>query len=133
MTCGVGQRCGLDPALLWLWYRPAVVASIQPLAWELPRAADKALKRKQKQKQKKKKERKKKKTEDFRNMCTRGQLNSWTHTRPPSGRECKQEISLYIKGKRKEVIREKRGRNILTLTKKYDKIMAYLRIYNDCN
>ena len=28
-----------DPALLWLWGRPAAVAPIQPLAWELPYAA----------------------------------------------------------------------------------------------
>ena len=21
MSCGLGCRCGLDPALLWLWYR----------------------------------------------------------------------------------------------------------------
>jgi len=25
-----------DPALLWLWHRPASVAPIQPLAWEPP-------------------------------------------------------------------------------------------------
>ena len=25
-----------DPALLWLWDRPAAAAPIQPLAWELP-------------------------------------------------------------------------------------------------
>ena len=25
-----------DPALLWLWQRPAAAAQIQPLAWELP-------------------------------------------------------------------------------------------------
>ena len=31
MTCGVGRRCGSDLVLLWLWYRPAVVAPIQPL------------------------------------------------------------------------------------------------------
>jgi len=23
VSCGVGQRCGLDPELLWLWHRPA--------------------------------------------------------------------------------------------------------------
>ena len=23
MSCGIGCRCGLDPALLWLWHRPA--------------------------------------------------------------------------------------------------------------
>ena len=36
---------GLDPALLWLWCRLAPVASIQPLAWELPYATSMALKR----------------------------------------------------------------------------------------
>ena len=38
MSCGVGRRCGLDPALLWLWRRPAATALIQSLAWE-PRYA----------------------------------------------------------------------------------------------
>ena len=33
-------------ALLWLWDRPAAVALIQPLAWELPYAAPTALKKK---------------------------------------------------------------------------------------
>ena len=33
-----------DLALLWLWYRPAAVAPIPPLAWELPYAAAVALK-----------------------------------------------------------------------------------------
>ena len=32
----VGRRCGWDPALLWLWWRPAAAAPIQPLAWEPP-------------------------------------------------------------------------------------------------
>ena len=32
MSCGVLLRCGLDPALLWLW--PAAVAPIRLLAWE---------------------------------------------------------------------------------------------------
>ena len=41
----------LDPALLWLWYRPAAAASIRPLAWESPHAAGGALKRKQTNKQ----------------------------------------------------------------------------------
>ena len=27
-SCGVGHRHGSDPALLWLWQRPAVVAPI---------------------------------------------------------------------------------------------------------
>ena len=50
MNCGVGHRCGLDPALLWLWGRPAATALIQPLAWELPYAAGVALKRFKKKK-----------------------------------------------------------------------------------
>ena len=44
MSCGVGRRCGLDPELLWLWWRLAATAPIQPLAWELPYAAGAALK-----------------------------------------------------------------------------------------
>ena len=45
MSCGVGHRCGLDPALLWLWRRPAAAAPIGPLARESPYAAGVALKR----------------------------------------------------------------------------------------
>ena len=45
VSCGVGHRCS-DLVLLWLWRRPAAVAPIQPLAWELPCAAGAALKRK---------------------------------------------------------------------------------------
>ena len=39
-----------NPALLWLWlwFRPAAVALIQPVAWELPYAMNEALKRKKK-------------------------------------------------------------------------------------
>ena len=33
-----------DPALLWLWYRPAAAAPIRPLAWERPYASGAALK-----------------------------------------------------------------------------------------
>ena len=39
MSCGVGQRCGSDLVLLWLWHRPATTAPIRPLAWEPPYAA----------------------------------------------------------------------------------------------
>ena len=39
MSCGVGHSRSLDPALLWLWHRPAATAPIRPLAWELPCAA----------------------------------------------------------------------------------------------
>mgnify|MGYP001210745602 CR=1 FL=1 len=42
MSCSAGGRCGLDPMLLWLWlwWRLAAAALIQPLAWEFPYAAD---------------------------------------------------------------------------------------------
>ena len=46
VSCGVGQRCGSDPVLLWLWCKPAAVALIRPLARGLPYAAGVALKRK---------------------------------------------------------------------------------------
>ena len=45
MSCGAGCRHGLDLALLWLWCRPAAVAQIRLLAWELPYAMDVALER----------------------------------------------------------------------------------------
>ena len=32
MSCGVGCRHSSDPALLWLWRRPAATAPIGPLA-----------------------------------------------------------------------------------------------------
>ena len=47
MSCGVDCRCGLDPALLWLWCRPAATAPIQPLGWKPPYAAGEALKSKE--------------------------------------------------------------------------------------
>ena len=50
MNSGVGLRLVLDPALLWLWCRPAAAAPIQPLAWEPPYAMALTLKgKKQKQ------------------------------------------------------------------------------------
>ena len=42
---GVGRRQGSDPALLWLWLRPAATTPIRPLPWEPPYAAGAALKR----------------------------------------------------------------------------------------
>ena len=47
MSCGVGHRWGSDPALLWLWQRPAAAALIQPLSWELSYATHEALKSKE--------------------------------------------------------------------------------------
>ena len=64
-SCGIGCRCGLDPTLLWLWFRPAAAVWIQPLARELPYAAGAAVERRKKKKKKtkqKKKKKKKKKT-----------------------------------------------------------------------
>ena len=52
MSGGVGRRHGMDPLLLWC--RPAAVALIRPLAWELPYATGTALKSKKKKKKKKK-------------------------------------------------------------------------------
>ena len=44
-----------DPVLLWPWCRRAAVALTRPLAWECPRAAGVALKRKIKLKEKRRK------------------------------------------------------------------------------
>ena len=46
MSCGVGFRNGSDPALPWMWYRPAAVTPIRPLAWEPPYVMAAALKSK---------------------------------------------------------------------------------------
>ena len=46
----VGQRHGLDLALLGLWCRLAATALIGPQAWELPYAAGVALRKKEKEK-----------------------------------------------------------------------------------
>ena len=50
MSCGVGWGHGLDPVLLWLWYRPAAAAPIRLLALETPYATGAALKIKKKKK-----------------------------------------------------------------------------------
>ena len=54
MGCGVGQKRGSNPELLWLWRRPVATAQIRPLAWEAPYAAGAALEQAKRQKQKKK-------------------------------------------------------------------------------
>ena len=53
MSCRVGNRCGLDLVLLWLWCRLAAVAPNRPLAWESPYAMGVALKMPKKKKKKK--------------------------------------------------------------------------------
>ena len=45
VSCGVGRRCSLDPALLWLLCRLAAAVPIRTLAWEPPYAVGSALKR----------------------------------------------------------------------------------------
>ena len=45
MSCGVGCRCGMHLAWLWLWRRPVAVAPIRPQAWEPPCVMGVALKR----------------------------------------------------------------------------------------
>ena len=50
----MGRRHGSDPALLWLWHRPAATAPIRPLAWEPPYAVGMALEKAKRQKQTKK-------------------------------------------------------------------------------
>ena len=50
VSCSIGHRCSSNPILLWLWYRPAAVALIKPLVWDLPNAAGVALKKEKKKK-----------------------------------------------------------------------------------
>ena len=52
MSGGVGQRRGLDPALLRLWCRPGATTPIRPLAWEPPYAVGEALEKGKRQKKK---------------------------------------------------------------------------------
>ena len=67
MSCGVGHRCGLDLALLWLWCRLAATAPIQPLAWELPYATGAALKRQTDGDRRRKEERKREREKERKN------------------------------------------------------------------
>ena len=57
ISCGIGHRQGLDPALLWLWHRLAAVAQIQHLAYIFPYVMCAALKSKAKKKKSKKQKR----------------------------------------------------------------------------
>ena len=52
MNCGVGHRHSSDPALLWLWCRPAATSQIKPLAWEPPYAVGAAPKKTERKKEK---------------------------------------------------------------------------------
>ena len=59
VSCGVGHRCGLDLAWLWLWHRLAATALITPLAWGSPYATGAALKGQKRPKKPKTKKKKK--------------------------------------------------------------------------
>ena len=50
MSRGVGRTHSSDPALLWLWRRPAATALITPLGWEPPYAAGAALEKTKREK-----------------------------------------------------------------------------------
>ena len=52
MSCGVGSRRSLDPALLWLWRSLSATALIRPLAWEPPYAMGLALEKAKRPKKK---------------------------------------------------------------------------------
>ena len=52
MSCGIGHRRGMGPALLWLWCGPAAAALIGPLAWEPPHATGMALEKAKRHKRK---------------------------------------------------------------------------------
>ena len=65
MSCGVGSRCGSDPALPWLWRRPVATAPIQPQAWEPPYAMGMAQEMAKRQKTKTKTKTKQNKTKNY--------------------------------------------------------------------
>ena len=48
MSSRVGQKLSSDLVFLRLWRRPAAIAPIQPLSWELPYTTGAALKKKKK-------------------------------------------------------------------------------------
>ena len=54
VSCGVDRRCGSDPVLPWLWWRPAAAAPIGLLAWEPPYATRVALEKTKRRKKEKK-------------------------------------------------------------------------------
>ena len=81
MSCGIGCKRSLDPALPWLWRRLVATAPIRPLAWEPPYAMGRPKKWQKRQKEKKTKQNKKTKKptkplgENARSSC--GERNSF--------------------------------------------------------
>ena len=72
MSCGVGRRLGLDPALLWLWCKLAATGPIRPLAWEPPYAARVALEMAKRQKKTKQNKTKQKNPKPSKVLFTHG-------------------------------------------------------------
>ena len=76
-SCSLGHRCGSDLLLLRLCRRPAAVALIQPIAWELPCAAGGPSKEEKEKKKKKKK--KKTGTLKLSTQATEDGISAWTN------------------------------------------------------
>ena len=55
MNCGVRCRHSSDPTLLWLWCKPATLALIGSLGWELPYVTNVPSPQKEKKKEKEEK------------------------------------------------------------------------------
>jgi len=77
VSCGIGHRRGLDPALLWLWCRLAATAPIQLLAWEPPYTAEVAQEMAKRQKQtNKQKNKKNPNNNNNKNLLVRQNINT---------------------------------------------------------
>ena len=70
MSCGIGQRQGSDPALLWLWSRLGATVPIRPLTWKPPNAVGAAQKKKKKKKNRKKKKKERKTATNLRMVAS---------------------------------------------------------------
>ena len=90
MSCGIGCRCSSDPALLWLWCRPAATALIQPLAWEPPYAAGSGPRNGKKTKKKKKSV-----SVDIKNVHNLW-LSRWDHSIPPLSSSLPQNSNFFF-------------------------------------
>ena len=90
MSCVVGRRLSLDPALLWLWHRLVAMAPIRPLAWESPYATGAALENAKRQKNQTNKQTKKKNKKNlvwywglfYRENKAEISIFSWTRQNP---------------------------------------------------
>jgi len=103
LSSGIGRRCGLDPAFMWLWCRLATTLLIRPLAWDPPHTTDAALKTK---KNKKNKEFKK---EPWlhQHVCALGEVISFSGCLCSSASDTTEEplgtVSRKVKWRREEI------------------------------